>query len=61
MLPVTMEAAGLGTVHYPQTPDAYFLVRESTPRPPRLLDRAKDRVTILPASPRTLSPSISSA
>ena len=53
MLPVTMEAAGLGTVHYPRTPDAYCLVRESTPRPPKLLDRVRATLRLRHASRST--------
>ena len=48
-----MEAAALGTVRYPQTIDTYLVVRESTPRPPKLLDRVREAMRLRHASRST--------
>ena len=48
-----MEAAVLGTVRYPQTIDTHLVVRESTPRPPKLLDRVREALRLRHASRST--------
>jgi integron integrase len=46
ILPLTMAAQILGAVRYPHTTDSYLLVREATPRPPKLLDRVREAIRL---------------
>src|SRR5712692_5274702 len=40
-------AAGIhGVLRYPRTTDSYLLVRESSPRPPKLLDRVREAIRL---------------
>jgi len=48
-----MEAAALGTVRYPHAIDTYLVVRESIPRPPKLLDRVREALRLRHASRST--------
>jgi integron integrase len=48
-----MKAAALGTVRYPQAIDTYLVVRESTQRRPKLLDRVREAMRLRHASRST--------